>query len=195
MKASLFRYPTVAVSAAIALLTVSCLVGCAANPAPILVKPAPVGPAVLVIGEIAAEDPEARRLARHLRVALIDRLVRAETFSVVYDRGRPHVDGPVLMLVGEILEADRGSDAWRFILGSGIGRPRLAASFDVTDPTGAVRVAFAVESDDPGPSGLAGHWSPLSMDELARDVGRSTADAIIRWRRGETIAAATWFQQ
>lgn len=192
---SLVRVPRVGVSAAIALLALSCLFGCAANPAPILVKPAPDGPAVLVVGEITAEDPEARRLARRLRVALIDRLVRAQSFSVVYDRGRPHVDGPVLTLVGEIIESDRGSDAWRFILGSGLGRPRLAATFDVTDLTGTVQVAFAVKSDDPGPAGLAGHWMPLSMDDLARAVGRSAADAIIRWRRSETIAAATWFQQ
>lgn len=168
------------------------LSACGSNIAPVLVKPPPDGPAILVVGEITSEDPEARRLARFLRTALIDRLIRADAFSIVYDRDGPETDGPRLQVAGRLTDADRGSDAWRFIVGSGFGRPHLAGAFDLRDADGRVLAAFTFASDEPGPGGLSGHWSPLSMEAMARELGDTAAAAIIRWRHGEEFATLAW---
>lgn len=159
---------------------------------PALVKPPPAQATVLVVGEVVAGDPEARRWARLLREALIDRLVRADAFSVIYDRDGFATDGSTLLLAGRITQADRGSDAWRFVIGSGIGRPELAAAFELGRRDGEVRAAFTVAADEFGPGGVSGHWLPLPMEDMARRLGRDAADAIVRWRHGEEIAAATW---
>ncbi|MBL8658878.1 MAG: DUF4410 domain-containing protein [Rhodospirillales bacterium] len=159
---------------------------------PTLVKSPPAQATVLVVGEVAAGDPDAQRWARLLREALIDRLIRADAFSVIYDRDTYATDGSTLLLAGSITQADRGSDAWRFAIGSGIGRPELAGAFELRRREGEVRAAFTIAADEFGPGGLSGHWLPLSMEDMARRLGRDAADAIVRWRHGEEIAAATW---
>ncbi len=183
---------------ALALLAACWLLGCVSilqptsTLTPTLVKSPPAQPSVLIVGEVTADDPEARRWARFLRNALIDRLVRAGAFSVIYDRDGHVDDGTTLLLAGVITEADRGSEAWRFVIGSGIGRPHLAGAFELRDGEGEARAAFTVTSDEAGPGGLSGHWSPMSMEDTASRLGRDAADAIARWRRGEEIAVATW---
>lgn len=172
------------------------LAGCAKNVTPTLVQPPPADMATLVIGEIAADDPQAKRLARFMRTAMIDRLVRVAAFAAIYDRPAGEIGADALVVDGEVTEAERGSDAWRFILGSGFGRPRLSASFAIVDSTGSTRVMFAASSDDDGPGGLAGHWAPLSMERVAADLGIEAADAIARWAHGESVTEpmAFWSQ-
>lgn len=166
---------------------------CSADVVVTLVKPPPAAPAQLIVGDIAAEDPEARRLARFMRTALLKRLLRAEAFAVVYDRTGRNAGKDALLVQGTVTEADPGSEALRFIIGSGLGRPHLAASFRLLDEQGTAQAAFAVASDDPGPTGLTGHWRALSMDDLAQDLGRAAADAIVRWTEGEDLAAGAMF--
>ena len=192
------RAPWISLWVALVLLAACWLSGCVSileptsTLTPTLVKLPPVQPTVLIVGEVTADDPEARRWARFLRDALIDRLVRADAFSVIYDRDGHVDDGSALLLAGVITDADRGSEAWRFVLGSGIGRPHLAGAFELRDGEGEVRASFTVASDEMGPSGLSGHWSPMSMEDTAGRLGRDAADAIVRWRHGEEIAVATW---
>lgn len=161
--------------------------GCAAAVTPSLVQPPPSAPAALIVGELVAADPRARRLARIVRAAMIDRLVRAEAFAVIYDRAPGELAEGALVLDGEVTEADRGSDAWRFVLGAGFGRPRFAAAFTVADAAGDARVSFTAASDEDGPGGLTGHWEPLSMEGLAADLGVEAADAVVRWARGDGV--------
>lgn len=158
-----------------------------------LVKPPPAAPAQLVVGDIEAEDPEARRLARFMRAALLDRLLRAQAFAVVYDRDCQGAGKRALRLEAVVTQADPGSEALRFIIGSGLGRPHLAATFRLLDSEGTAHIAFSAVSDEPGPTGLSGHWQPLSMEHLAQDLGRSAADAIVRWSEGKELAAASTF--
>lgn len=169
------------------------LCSCSTEVAVTLVKPPPAAPALLVVGDIEAEDPEARRLARFMRAALLDRLLRAEAFAVVYDRDGRGAGETALLLEGAVTRVDAGSEALRFAIGSGFGRPHLEATFRLLDGEGAARVAFSAASDDPGPTGLSGHWRPLSMEDLARDLGRDAADAIVRWSEGKELAAAPLF--
>jgi Domain of unknown function (DUF4410) len=166
---------------------------CSADLAVVLVKPPPEAPAQLVVGDIDAEDPEARRLARFMRAALLDRLLRAQAFAVIYDRDGRGAGIGALRLEGVVTQADPGSEALRFVIGSGFGRPHLAATFSVLDGEGTAHVAFSAVSDVPGPGGLSGHWRPLSMEHLAQNVGVAAAEAIVRWSQGEELAAAALF--
>ncbi len=181
---------------AVVLACCAALAGCAATVTPTLVQPPPPGAATLIIGEIAADDPQARRLGRFLRTAMVDRLLRAEVFAVIYDNAAGEISADALFLDGAITEAERGSDAWRFVLGSGFGRPHFSALFTIADAAGTARVSFAASSDEEGPGGLTGHWEPLSMERVAADLGVEAADAIVRWTRGETFTApfAIWSQ-
>jgi hypothetical protein len=61
------------------------------------------------------------------------------------------------------------------------------------DRDGAARAAFSVASDDPGPTGLSGHWRPLSMEDLAQDLGRSAGEAVVRWSEGNDLDAGAIF--
>jgi hypothetical protein len=169
------------------------LCSCSTDVAVTLVKPPPAAPAQLVVGDVEAEDPEARRLARFMRTALLDRLLRAEAFAVVYDRDGRGAGETALLLEGTVTRADAGSEALRFAIGSGLGRPRLDATFRLLDADGAAHVAFSTASDDPGPTGLSGHWRPLSMEDLAKQLGRDAADVIVRWSEGKELASAPLF--
>ena len=169
------------------------LCSCSNDLAVSLVKPPPGAPALLVVGDIKAEDPEARRLARFMRAALLERLLRAQAFAVVYDRDSLGAGETALVLEGVITQADAGSEALRFVIGSGFGRPHLAATFRLLDPGGAARVAFSSASNDPGPTGLSAHWRPLSMEDLAKELGRDAADVIVRWSEGKELASAPLF--
>lgn len=166
---------------------------CSSNVVVTLVKPPPAAPVPLVVGGIEATDPEARRLARFMRVALLDRLLRSQEFSVVYDRDGRGAGEKALLLEGIVAQADSGSEALRFLVGSGFGRPRLAVSFRILHRDGTALAAFSVASDEMGPTGLSGHWRPLSMEDLARDVGANAGDAVVRWSEGHEIEAATIF--
>jgi hypothetical protein len=177
-------------SLAPALLSLWC---CSADVGVTLVKPPPEAPAPLVVGDIEATDPEARRLARFMRVALLDRLLQSQTFTVVYDREAKGAGEKALLLEGVVTQADPGSEALRFLIGSGFGRPRLTANFRLLDRDGAARAAFSVASDDPGPTGLSGHWRPLSMEDLAQDLGRSAGEAVVRWSEGNDLDAGAIF--
>ncbi|MCA0340570.1 MAG: DUF4410 domain-containing protein [Proteobacteria bacterium] len=169
------------------------LFSCSTDVVVTLVKPPPASPAQLILGDIEAEDPEARRLARFMREALLDRLLRAEAFAVIYDRDARGADGNALVLEGVLTEADAGSEALRFVVGSGLGRPYLAAAFRVLDREGAAQAAFLTTSNELGPTGLSGHWRPLSMEDLARDLGRTAADAVVLWSKEKRLAAAGMF--
>lgn len=169
------------------------LCSCSTDVAVTLVKPPPAAPAPLIVGDVEAEDPEARRLARFMRTALLERLLRAEAFTVVYDRDGRGAGETALLLEGSVIRADAGSEALRFVVGSGFGRPHLEATFRLLDGDGVAHVAFSTASDDPGPTGLSGHWRPLSMEDLARELGRDAADAIVRWSEGKELAAAPLF--
>jgi hypothetical protein len=179
---------------AVALALVSLLLlSCSKDVVVTLVKPPPGAPAQLVLGEIEAEDPEARRLARFMREALLDRLLRAEAFAVVYDRDGRAADRNALVLEGVLAQADAGSEALRFIVGSGFGRPHLAAAFRVLDREGAAQAAFTAVSNERGPTGISGHWRPLSMEDMARDLGRTAADAVVLWSKEKRLAAVGMF--
>lgn len=179
-------------AAALALVS-ALLFACSTDVVVTLVKPPPVAPTQLVLGEIEAEDPEARRLARFMREALLDRLLRAEAFAVVYDRDGWAADRNALVLEGVLTQADAGSEALRFIVGLGFGRPHLAAAFRVLDREGAAQAAFTAVSNERGPTGISGHWRPLSMEDLARDLGHIAADAVVLWSKEKRLAAAGMF--
>lgn len=176
-------------------LLFACLLLCACSPgvAVTLVHPPPAAPVQLVVNDIDAEDAEGRRLARIMREALLDRLLRAEAFAVVFDRDRQSAGRKALLLEGILTEADAGSDALRFVIGSGLGRPHLAASFRLLDREGVAYLAFSTMSREAGPAGLSGHWRPLCMEDLARDVGYTAGDALVRWSMKKELAAATMF--
>jgi hypothetical protein len=179
-------------AAALALVSLL-LLSCSTDVVVTLVKQPPAGPAQLVLGEIEAEDPEARRLARFMRQALLDRLLRAEAFAVVYDRDGRAADRNALVLEGVLTQADAGSEVLRFIVGSGFGRPHLEAAFRVLDGGGTAQAAFTAVSNERGPTGISGHWRPLSMEDLARDLGRTAADAVVLWSKEKRLAAAEMF--
>lgn len=166
---------------------------CSTDLAVNLVKPPPATPTQLVVGDIAADDPEARRLARFMRIALLDELFKSEAFAVVYDRDGRSGQTNALLLEGVVTQADSGNEALRFIIGTGLGRPHLAAAFRVLDREGMAHISFSAASDDPGPTGLSGHWRPVSMEDLAKDLGRAAAEAIVRWKEGKELASAALY--
>ncbi|MCU0892714.1 MAG: DUF4410 domain-containing protein [Rhodospirillales bacterium] len=169
------------------------LLSCSTDVIVTLVKPPPVAPTQLILSEIEARDPEARRLARFMRDALLDRLLRAGAFMVIYDRDGRAADRNALVLEGVLTQADAGSEALRFIVGSGFGRPHLAAAFRVLDREGVARAAFTAVSNERGPTGISGHWRPLSMEDMARALGRTAADAVVLWSKEKRLSTAGMF--
>jgi hypothetical protein len=83
-----------------------------------------------------------------------------------------------------------GSEAVRFLVGA--GWPTLRARFEISDPTGRILAAFEEQARTFGGTGYAAHWNPVDMDELVAGFAIETAEAIVRWSRGDELDLSLW---
>jgi hypothetical protein len=147
----------------------------------------------VVVGEIATEKPEWERLARRVRRSLVQQLDDSEGVAGATWRVPVAVPADALVVTGTLDEIDAGSEVARMFIGMGAGAPTLNGRFRVADAAGRTLVILEREVAYTAEGGTSTHFSPLDMDDLARDFAEGTADAIVAWMaeaRPEAGAAA-----
>ena len=72
------------------------------------------------------------------------------------------------------------------------GSPTLRARFEISDPGGRVLASFEEDAMSFDGTGYAAHWNPVDTDELVNDFAIETAEAIVRWSRGDELDLSIW---
>jgi hypothetical protein len=168
------------------------MLGCSFSITPETVEPPPTKISTVAIGAIEAADPDWQRIARRFRRALATGLEDSEAFSQVMLPAPARLPADAVLVTGRFLKVDEGSEAFRFLVGYGIGSPTLRARFEISDPAGRVLASFEEDARSFDGTGYEAHWNPVEMDDLAEDFAVETAEAIARWSRGEELDLSIW---
>ena len=148
--------------------------------------PPPPGRPVFVETFTAAE-PAWERLARRLRSRLTDELSRTGEVALITTRPSAVPAQRPLVVSGELVAVDNGSEAARFLVGIGFGSPSLRARVRVVDAGGQPVLEFDQTRTSRDGNGFAGHWNPIDMDEEIDALAAASAATVARWLEGQTL--------
>lgn len=181
------RLPHTRPIAAIALLCG--LAGCASDRMEILRQetPPPHGD-TLVMDTIVPANPEWARAARHLRSRLADALTRDEGIALITRPTSTSTGKETLVLTGELVAIDEGSEAARFFIGMGFGAASLKGRFRILDAGGRPLLDFEQMRTSAAGSGFAAHFSPIVIDDEVDELAAAAAATVARWLAGEPPA-------
>ena len=76
----------------------------------------------------------------------------------------------------------------------GAGRERVTGLFEIADASGAVLARFENAKAYSGGAGIGG-FDMLDLDELMEKFGAETADAVVRWSKGQALDDTSQRQQ
>jgi hypothetical protein len=138
----------------------------------------------LAVGEIRAPDVEHQRIARQIRRELVADVEASQAFARVLLPAPAVLPPRTVLLSGELLEAEDGSEALRFLIGPGVGAPRLRARYELHTADGLLLARFVQTAHSMDGAGYAAHWNPVYLDDIAADFAAETADAIVAWSKG-----------
>ena len=148
--------------------------------------PPPLGKTVAVAAFVPAE-PAWTRLARRLSRQLTEELSRTGKVTLITAQPRPGPAQRPLVLSGQLVAVDEGSEAARFLIGMGLGSPTLRAHVRVVDADGQPVLEFDQTRTSRAGSGLAAHWTPIDMDSEIDALAAATAATVARWLGGQTL--------
>lgn len=146
----------------------------------------PSGRAVFVEAFTAAE-PAWERHARRLRSRLSEELSRTGEVAVITTRPPAVPAQRPLVVSGELVAVDEGSEAVRFLVGIGFGGPSLRARVRVVDAGGQPVLEFEQTRTSRDGNGLAGHWNPIDMDDEIDALAAASATTVARWLGGQKL--------
>ncbi|HRW59497.1 MAG TPA: DUF4410 domain-containing protein [Defluviicoccus sp.] len=133
-------------------------------------------------------EPAWERLARRLRSRLADDLGQTGEVTLITAQQASLPAQRPLVLSGELVAADTGSEAVRFLVGMGLGNASLRAHVRVVDSTsGQPVLEFDQTRTSRAGSGLASHWNPTDMDNEIDALAAATAETVARWLNGQTL--------
>ena len=144
----------------------------------------------VALGDITVTDQKIwGHLLPHYRRAFVERIREDKTFVTVLDPAPDPLPESAILFTGKITEVDKGSKAWRVIVGFGAGRARVKGLFQIRDPRGAVLAKFESKKAYSGGAGIGG-FDLLDMQDLMAKFGQDTADSVISWSKGKGLEAA-----
>lgn len=146
------------------------------------------------LGNIAVYDSIWATQVEHFRRGFVARLNETKAFANVINPAgaAPPADG--ITLSGKITEIDKGDKVARVLIGMGAGRERVNGLFEIADASGAVLARFENAKAYSGGAGIGG-FDMLDLDELMEKFGADTADAVVRWSKGQTLDDTSQRQQ
>lgn len=146
----------------------------------------------VAVGSIEAGQSDRERIARRFRRTLVTSLQDTAAFDRVLWPIPAKLPDDTVVVTGRFLDIDNGSESLRLLIGYGIGSPSLSARFEIREPEGRVLASFVEDTRSLDGTGMAAHWNPIDMDELADGLAVDTAEAIARWSRGEELSLSIW---
>ena len=140
----------------------------------------------VVLGDVEVQDTIWAPQIEHFRRAFIARLKESNAFQAVLDKPPAAMPADAITVSGKITEIEKGSRAMRAIIGFGAGRARAQGDFKVVDANGHELASFTSAKAYSGGAGIGG-FDLVDIDDLMEKFGTDTADAVIRWSKGEPL--------
>lgn len=155
---------------------------------------APGGPVrEIAVGGFDSSDPDRQRIARHFRRELAARLRDSEAFEAVLLPPPPRLPAGAVLITGRMIDVSDGSDALRFLIGYGLGASSVRAQIELRDAGGQMLARFEDSARARDGSMSMTPWAAGSdADEVTAAMADGTADAIVRWSRGEGLEPSLW---
>ena len=154
---------------------------------PMLQAAAPPPGRPVFVEAFTAADPAWERLARRLRSRLTDELSRTGEVALITARPSAVPAQRPLVVSGELVAVDEGSEAARFLVGMSLGSLSLRARVRVVDAGGQPVLEFDQTRTSRDGSGLAAHWNPIDMDDEIDALAAASAATVARWLGGQTL--------
>ena len=147
---------------------------------------APSKPPFIVLGRVAAADPEWDAY----RQPFVDGFAtwfkkNPGVPDTITDRAAEFPAGAVV-LMATITEVDEGSWPLRSFVGMGAGRAHVSGDFQIVDATGQPLTRFNARETYLGGFGLRGP-ALLSMEDLVRRLSETVAKSVRRWANGQPV--------
>jgi hypothetical protein len=174
------------------LIMLTCMGGSCSSIDPSAEQP-PAGPVrEIAVGGFDSSDPDRQRIARHFRRELAARLRDSEAFEAVLLPPPPRLPADAVLVTGRMTDVSDGSDALRFLIGGGLGASSVNARIELQDAAGQTLAVFE-DSRHAAQSSLSmTPWAGTDADEVAAAMADGTAEAIIRWSKGEGLEPSLW---
>jgi hypothetical protein len=141
----------------------------------------------IAIGGFGSSDPDRQRIARHFRRELAVRLRESEAFESILLPPPPDLPADAVLVTGQLTDVSDGSDALRFLIGYGVGASSARARIELRSASGQTLVVFEDSARGVEGSSTLTSWVSSDADEVAALMAEGTADAIVRWSRGEGL--------
>lgn len=168
------------------------LIGCSSIEPSIELRPtAPVRK--IAVGGFDSTDPDRLRIARHFRRELAARLRDSDAFEAVLLPPPPSLAADAVLVTGRMIEVSDPSDMLQFFLGGyGPGIGSVRARIKLQDAAGRTLARFDDNAHSGDGSSPVVPWSGSDSDEMTAAMAGGTADAIVRWSRGESLEPSLW---
>ena len=140
----------------------------------------------VVLGDVEVQDKIWAPQIERFRRAFIARFKESNTFEAISDNPPAAIPADAIIVSGKITEIEKGSRAMRAIVGFGAGRARAQGDFKVVDASGHELASFTSAKAYSGGAGIGG-FDLVDIDDLMEKFGTDTADAVIRWSKGEPL--------
>jgi hypothetical protein len=144
----------------------------------------------LAVGEIGTVDVLWESDLPLLRRSLKERLQEEGEFATIIDPAPAHLPPNTLLVTGQITKVEKGNPGLRLLIGFGAGAASISGNFALYDVTGTQLATFQSHKSYAGGVGIGGA-DLLDMSHLMQKLGKETADAIIRWTKGEPLLPPT----
>jgi hypothetical protein len=91
-----------------------------------------------------------------------------------------------VLVTGQVTEVQKGNKALRLLVGFGAGAASASGVFELSDDDDTTLARFTSSKGYAGGAGIGG-FDLVDIDDLMQQLGKETADTIIRWTKGESL--------
>lgn len=134
----------------------------------------------VALGDMDAAQPGWLAHIDVFRSALTRRLGESDTFDRVLAEATQPMPEDGIVVDASIVDIDKGNAAARFWIGFGAGAEEARTYVTIRDASGETLASFIEETK-------YGGWGTVEMQRIVEALGSSTADAVVRWSRGESL--------
>lgn len=140
----------------------------------------------LAVGGIGVVDELWKGHLPFLRRGLKERLQKKGEFATILDPAPDTLPPNTLLVTGQVTNVKKGNQALRLLVGFGAGAESISGDFALYDESGKQLGAFQSHKSYAGGLGIGGA-DLMELDDLMQKLGEETANAIIRWTKGQPL--------
>lgn len=153
---------------------------------PQVVQPAARHYQTLAVGDIWVADTLWEGRLPFLRRGLTERLREKGAFVEILDPAPEVLPPQTVLVTGQVTDVQKGNKALRLLIGFGAGAASASGVFELSDDDDTTLARFTSSKAYAGGAGIGG-FDLVDMDDLMQQLGKETADTIIRWTKGESL--------